>query len=244
LVPMETDERHQQRSDSARLACRYDYSYAGARQSLEASLERLGMARVDIVLCHDIGVFIHGNAHPEIFETATKGILPALCDLRSEGVIRAFGLGVNESQVCSQVLDLFDVDCFLLAGRFTLLEQEPLDDLLPKCLERNVSIIVGGPYNSGLLARAERSQATYDSKPVDDHRWALAQKSRQICERHQVDIRAAALQYPLRHAAVASVIPGSASLQELEANLNLVKAPIPPALWSDLDAAGLARTLG
>ncbi len=242
LVPSEAEEGDES-SDAASLTIRYDYSYNAARQSLEASLERLGLDRVDILLCHDIDMWTHGDAQPGILETAVKGILPALNDLRSEGVIRAFGLGVNEAVVCSRIIDLFDVDCFLLAGRFTLLEQEPLDSLLPKCLERNVSIIIGGPYNSGLLATAQRDRATYDYKPVDDERWEQAQKIRQICEKHEVDIRAAALQYPLRHPAVASVIPGSVSLEELEANLTLVKHPISPALWSALEAAGLVRAI-
>lgn len=241
LVPEESGGGQQSASTS--LAVQYDYSYDAARRSLEASFERLGVDRVDILLCHDIDVWTHGDAQPDIYETAVKGILPALNDLRSEGVIRAFGLGVNEAEVCSQVMDRFDVDCFLLAGRFTLLEQAPLDDFLPKCLKQNVSIIIGGPYNSGLLARADREQATYDYKPVDDERWQRAQAIREICDAHQVDIRAGALQYPLRHAAVASVIPGSANLQELEANLELVQAPIPDALWSDLDTAGLARAI-
>ena len=230
-------------SDPNTRVVEYDYSYDAARRSLEESLARLGLDRVDILLCHDIDVWTHGNAQPGIYETAVNGILPALSDLRREGVIRAFGLGVNEAQVCSQVMDHFDVDCFLLAGRFTLLEQAPLDDLLPKCLKQNVSIIIGGPYNSGLLARSNRDEATYDYKPVDDERWQRAQAIRQICDDHGVDIRAAALQYPLRHGAVASVIPGSANMAELDANLVLVQTPLPDGLWTDLDAAGLARAI-
>ena len=222
----------------------YDYSYDAARRSLEASFERLGLDRVDILLCHDIDIWTHGDQQPGVYETAVNGILPALNDLRAEGVIRAFGLGVNEALVCSQIMDQFDVDCFLLAGRFTLLEQEPLDHLLPKCLDQNVSIIIGGPYNSGLLAKNQRDLATYDYKPVDDDRWARAQEIRQVCAAHNVDIRAAALQYPLRHPAVASVIPGSANLQELEENLALIRTEIPDTLWSDLDASGLAKGIG
>ena len=174
---------------------------------------------------------------------AIKGILPALVELRREGVIKAFGLGVNEADVCEQIMDLFEVDCFLLAGRFTLLEQEPLDSLLPKCLERNVSIIIGGPYNSGLLATNVRSEATYDYKPVDEERWKKSQKIRNICEDHGVDIRAAALQYPLRHPTVASVIPGSESLQQLKENLGFLVHPIPLSLWSDLEKEDLVRAI-
>jgi len=225
------------------LTVQYDYTYDAARRSLDASFERLGLDRVDILLCHDIDVWTHGDAQPDIFEIAVNGILPALRDLREQGVIRAFGLGVNEAAVCSQIMDRFEVDCFLLAGRFTLLEQEPLDEFLPKCVEQNVSVIIGGPYNSGLLAQSKREDATYDYKPVNDQRWARVQQIRKVCDNHGVDIRAAALQYPLRHAAVASVIPGSANMQELESNLALFDAPLPDALWSDLDEAGLARTV-
>ena len=222
---------------------RYDYSYGAARASLEASLERLGLDRVDILLCHDIDLWTHGDGQPAVFEAAARGVLPALVDLRAAGTIRAFGLGVNNWEVCSRVLADFDVDCFLLAGRFTLLEQDALDTLLPECLERNVSVIIGGPYNSGLLATAERRRATYDYQPVDDARWARAQHIRRICESHGVDPRAAALQYPLRHPAVASVIPGVWSVEEVRANLALAATTLPDALWDDLAEAGLARRI-
>jgi D-threo-aldose 1-dehydrogenase len=223
-----------------KLEVEYDYSYDGVRRSFEASLGRLGLDRVDILLCHDIDIWTHGEGQPAIFETARNGALRALADLREEGTIRAFGLGVNEWQVCSQVMDEFPVDCFLLAGRFTLLEQEPLAEFLPKCLEQQVSIIIGGPYNSGLLAVDDRAQATYDYKPVDDARWDRVQQIRAICDAHGVDLRAAALQYPLRHPAVAATIPGAKSVAEVTANLGYFASPIPDALWDDLDAAGLA----
>lgn len=226
-----------------RYAIEYDYSYEGARRSLESSLERLQLDHVDILLCHDIDVWTHGEAQGEIFETAARGILPALADLRSEGVIRAIGLGVNEAAVCSRVMENFDVDCFLLAGRFTLLEQTPLDDLLPACAAKQVSLIIGGPYNSGMLAVSDRKRATYDYKPVDDARWEKAGRIREICDAHAVDVRAAALQYPLRHPAVVSVIPGVWTVQEVTTNLELINSEIPLSLWDDLDAADLARKI-
>jgi len=243
LVPEPEGVRYPGMRDSEPFGVRYDYSYEGARRSLESSLERLGLDRIDILLCHDIDVWTHGDDQPRIFETAAGGILRALADLRSEGVIRAFGLGVNEAEVCSRVMERFDVDCFLLAGRFTLLEQSPLDDLLPSCAEQQVSVIIGGPYNSGLLATADRSRATYDYKPVDDERWTKAQRIREICEAHGVDARAAALQYPLRHPAVASVIPGVRSVEEVRTNLALIDSDIPDSLWDDLAEAGLARRI-
>ena len=241
LVPKEEGERVGRSHDNEPFGIRYDYSYDAAKRSVEASLDRLGLDRIDILLCHDIDSWTHGDAQPGIFDAARNGALPALRELREQGVVRAIGLGVNEWQVCSRVLDVMDVDCFLLAGRFTLLEQEPLDAFLPKCLERSVSIIIGGPYNSGILTTDDRRQATYDYKPAPDGLWQKAQAIRRMCESHGVDPRAAALQYPLRHAAVAAVIPGMRAMEEVETNLDLIARDIPDALWRDLADAGLAR---
>ena len=243
LVPEAEGERYTGMRDAEPVAIRYDYSYDAVRRSLEASLERLGLDRVDILLCHDIDVWTHGDAQPGIFEAARNGALPAMRALREDGVVRGIGLGVNEWQVCSRVMEEMDVDCFLLAGRFTLLEQEPLDAFLPKCVDRNVSIIIGGPYNSGILATDERRRATYDYKPAPEHLWQKAQAIRRMCESHGVDPRAAALQYPLRHPAVAAVIPGVWAVEEVETNLGLIGAEIPDALWRDLAAANLARAV-
>lgn len=243
LVDAADGNRDPNAGDGESLSVRYDYSYEGARRSLASSLERLQLDHVDILLCHDIDVWTHGEAQGEIYETAARGILPALADLRSEGVIRAIGLGVNEAAVCSRVMESFDVDCFLLAGRFTLLEQSPLDDLLPACVANGVSLIIGGPYNSGMLAVTDRKRATYDYKPVDDARWEKAGRIHEVCEAHGVDVRAAALQYPLRHPAVASVIPGVWKVAEVTTNLDLINSDIPPALWDDLAAADLARKI-
>ena len=243
LVPADEGERYAGMRDAEPVAIRYDYSFDAVRRSLAASLARLGLDRVDILLCHDIDIWTHGDAQPGIFEAAKNGALPALGKLREEGVVRAIGLGVNEWRVCSQVMDLMDVDCFLLAGRFTLLEQEPLDEFLPKCLANNVSIIIGGPYNSGILATDDRRRATYDYKPAPEHLWQKAQAIRRMCESHGVDPRAAALQYPLRHPAVATVIPGVWAIEEVETNLDLFATDIPDALWRDLAAADLARAV-
>lgn len=244
LVPEAEGERFPGMRDAEPLAIRYDYSFDAVRRSLASSLERLGLDRVDILLCHDIDAWTHGDAQPGVFEAARQGALPALRELREQGVARAIGLGVNEWQVCSRVLDEMDVDCFLLAGRFTLLEQAPLAEFLPKCVQRKVSVIIGGPYNSGILATDDRRRAIYDYKPAPDHLWRKAQAIRRMCEDHGVDPRAAALQYPLRHPAVAAVIPGMWAVREVEENLALMAADIPAALWRDLAAADLAPVVG
>ena len=244
LVPEAQGERFAGMRDAEPLAIKYDYSYDAVRRSLTSSLERLGLDRVDILLCHDIDVWTHGDAQPGIFDAARNGALPALRELREQGVVRAIGLGVNEWQVCSRVLDEMDVDCFLLAGRFTLLEQEPLAKFLPQCLQRQVSVIIGGPYNSGILATDNPRRATYDYKPAPEHLLRKAAAIRRLCQDHGIDPRAAALQYPLRHPAVAAVIPGVWAVREVEENLALFDTEIPGALWSDLAAAGLAEAVG
>jgi D-threo-aldose 1-dehydrogenase len=240
LVDPSLGERNPLMSDTENVSFIYDYSYDGARRSIEDSLERLKLDRIDIVYCHDIDVWTHGDDQPRVYKEAVAGILPALCDLRREGTIGAFGLGVNEWEVCDRVMDDADIDCFLLAGRFTLLEQEPLQHFLPKCVDNNTSIVIGGPFNSGLLVANDRSKATFDYKPVDDARWHKAQAMRVICDRHNVELAAAALQYPLRHAAVSSVIPGCADLRQLQANIDLANADIPDALWHELADTGHA----
>lgn len=242
LVPRAQGERYPGMRDQEPVAIRYDYSYDGVRRSLDSSLERLGLDRIDILLCHDIDVWTHGDAQPKIYAEALKGALPAMQELRDQGVVGAIGLGVNEWQVCSRIMDEIDVDCFLLAGRFTLLEQDPIDAMLPKCSDRGVSVIIGGPYNSGLLANVERRRATYNYQPVTDELWNKAQAIRRICEDHRVDMRAAALQYPLRHPAVAAVIPGMWSRKEVETNVEFISAALPAALWDDLARAGLSRS--
>lgn len=223
------------------LTIEYNYSSDAVIQSIESSLERLNLDRIDILLCHDIDRWTHEDDQPRIYEAAANGALPAMHRLREEGLVRAIGLGVNESAVCTRVMKEFEPDCFLLAGRFTLLEQEPLDEMLPMCLSKDVSVIIGGPYNSGILTNVERHRATYDYKPAPEHLWEKVLRIREICDAHSVDIRAAALQYVLRHPAVASVIPGMWRLHEVTENQNLLSVDIPESLWSDLANANLAR---
>ena len=225
--------------DALPFEARYDYSYDGVMRSFEESLSRLGTGRIDMLLLHDIGLLTHGeSAHAALFETAMAGGFRALEELRRTGAVAAVGLGVNESAVCFEALQRVALDCILLAGRYTLLEQGALE-LLRLCEERGVSVVVGGPYNSGLLATEAGSGSTYDYRPAPGAVVERARRIGAVCARHRVPLQAAALQFPLRHRAVASVIPGARSRTELEQNADFVRHPIPDALWSELCANGL-----
>jgi len=221
----------------------YDYSYDGVRRSVEDSLQRIGTDRIDVLLIHDIGALTHGAAaHPELFRAAMTGGARALEELRRQGLVGAIGLGVNEWQVCLEAMREADFDCFLLAGRYTLLEQEALETFLPECGRRRISIILGGPFNSGILASGAVAGATYDYRPAPPDILDRVRRIEAICTAHGVPLAAAALQFPLHHPAVASVIPGARTTAEVTANLALLRHPIPPRLWQELKAAGLMRT--
>jgi D-threo-aldose 1-dehydrogenase len=214
----------------------FDYSYDGIMRAFEDSLQRLGLARIDVLFVHDIGSFQHGReAHPALMRTLRDSGYRALDELRRSGVVRAIGIGVNEREVLLEALEWGDWDAFLLAGRYTLLEQAPLDDLLPKCLSSGVSIVVGGPLNSGILAGRD----TWNYKAAPPEVVARVDAIRRVCDRHQVPLAAAALQFPLAHPAVAAIIPGPRSVTEFETNLTLLRYPIPAALWADLRDAKL-----
>jgi D-threo-aldose 1-dehydrogenase len=213
----------------------YDYSYDGIMRSFEDSLQRLGLARIDILYVHDIGVYQHGKeAHPALMRTLRESGYRALEALRG-GAVRAIGIGVNEREVLLEAMEWGEWDAFLLAGRYTLLEQAPLDDLLPKCIAAGTSIVVGGPLNSGILAGRD----TWNYSPAPPDIVAKVKAIAAICDAHQVPLPAAALQFPLAHPAVAAIIPGPRNADEFRANLALLRHPIPAALWDDLRQAGL-----
>lgn len=214
----------------------YDYSYEGIMRSFEDSLQRLGLARIDILYVHDIGAMQHGGeAHPKLMRTLRDSGYRALEELRSNGAVQAIGIGVNEREVLLEALEWGGWDAFLLAGRYTLLEQAPLDDLLPKCLEAGTSIVVGGPLNSGILAGRD----TWNYRIAPPEIVARVNAIKAVCDGHRVPLSAAALQFPLAHPAVAAVIPGPRNVEEFHTNLDLLRYPIPPRLWTDLRDAGL-----
>jgi D-threo-aldose 1-dehydrogenase len=215
---------------------KYDYSYDGIMRSVDDSYQRLGLAKIDILFVHDIGVYQHGaEAHAAHMKTLRESGYKALDELRRTGVVSAIGLGVNEKEVLIEVLGFGDWDAFLLAGRYTLLEQGPLDDLLPMCVARGTSIVVGGPLNSGILAG--RDTWNYAAAPPEI--VARVNALRAVCDAHNVPLAAAALQFPLAHPAVAAIIPGPRSAAVFEANLPLIQQKIPAALWAELRQKGL-----
>lgn len=213
----------------------YDYSHDGIMRSVEDSLQRLGLGRIDILYVHDIGTYQHGDAHPGLMRTLRESGYRALEELRRSGAVRAIGIGVNEKEVLIEALEWGAWDAFLLAGRYTLLEQGPLDDLLPKCLKAGTSIVVGGPLNSGILAG--RDTWNYRTAPSEIATRATALRT--VCEHHGVPLAAAALQFPLAHPAVAAIIPGPRNAEEFRDNLELLRHPIPAAMWQELRNAKL-----
>jgi D-threo-aldose 1-dehydrogenase len=214
---------------------RYDYSADGALRSIEDSLQRLGLARVDVVFVHDIAEDAHGPNWREPFAAAMKGAGEALIRLRNEGVIRAWGLGVNRVEACEAALEQSDPDVFLLAGRYSLLDHAALPTLFPRCAERGVHVVVGGPFNSGLLAGG----AHFDYVPASAELLARRARLQEVCAAHGVDIRAAALQFCAAHPVVCAVIPGAKTPEKAVQNAALMHQPIPAAFWRALKGAGL-----
>jgi D-threo-aldose 1-dehydrogenase len=216
----------------------YDYSYDGIMRSVEDSYQRLGLARIDILYVHDIGEYQHGaELNAQYLKVLRESGYKALEELKRTGVVSAIGIGVNEVQVLLDAMQFGDWDVFLLAGRYTLLEHAPLDELLPQCQARGTSIVVGGPLNSGILAGRD----TWNYAKAPPEIAARVQRIARVCESHNVPLTAAALQFPLAHPVVCAVIPGPRSAAEFNENLPMFTMPIPAGLWSDLKAQGLLR---
>ena len=217
---------------------RYDYSADGVRRSLDDSLQRLGLARVDIAYVHDIDRDTHGSAHPARLADALDGGLPALAELKAEGVIDAYGLGVNDVAICSEVLRYADLDVILLAGRYTLADQSALAQLLPECERRGVAVVIGGPYNSGILATGsspkDGSAPYFNYAPAPPQLIARVAAIERVCAEFDVLLKAAALQFPRAHPAVATVLIGARSIAELDESLRMAATPIPSEFWQAL----------
>jgi D-threo-aldose 1-dehydrogenase len=215
---------------------RYDYSYDGVMRSFEDSQQRLGLNRIDILYVHDIGVATHGvEGNKPLWAQLAGGGYKALRELRDAGVIKAIGLGVNEWQVLMDAFALGDWDVFLLAGRYTLLEQTSLDPFMTTCVERGASVVIGGPFNSGILVGGDKFN--YAKAPEDI--VAKVRAIEAVCREFGVPLPAAALQFPLTHPAVCNVLPGPRSPQELDGILDWWDAKVPGELWTTLAAKGL-----
>lgn len=219
----------------------FDYSRDGVMRSFESSLQRLGTDYADILLLHDIGRLTHGDSHPIMLRQALDEALPAMAELKSSGACGAIGIGVNEEDIAIELMPLFPLDCVMLAGRYTLLEQHASQRIMQEAQAQNVGILIAGPYSSGLMSDARAPGGTYNYTPVETGILQRAQRIYAICAEHGVDVGAAALQFPLAHPAVASVVAGMRNAEEaISASLRF-HAEVPAELWRRLRAEGLLQ---
>jgi D-threo-aldose 1-dehydrogenase len=209
----------------------FDFSYDGVMRSVDESMERLQLERIDILHIHD---------PDDHYDEALRGAYRALDHLRSEGVITAVGAGMNQAEMLASFAREGNFDCFLLAGRYTLLDQVALKELLPLCVERGVAIIAAGVYNSGILADPKAgSHYNYSEAPED--LLERARRIRAVCDRHSVPLKAAAVQFPMAHPAVSCVVVGCRSVAQLDESIEMFEVSIPPALWQELKSDGLLQ---
>jgi len=213
----------------------YDYSYDGIMRSFEDSQKRLRREIIDILLVHDIGKMTHGDEHAHHLGCFLGGGYEALMQLKADGLVRAVGLGVNEWEICEEILRYVDLDVVMLAGRYTLLEQTALHSFLPLCERRNVSVLVAGPFNSGILSGG----TTYNYASAPPEVVARVKALQSVCDAHSVPLAAAALRFPLAHPVVISVVAGMGSPSEVAENVRLFAAPIPVSFWGALKEQGL-----
>jgi D-threo-aldose 1-dehydrogenase len=219
----------------------FDYTYDGVMRAVEQSMQRMLTDHFDALFIHDCDRYTHGAAQPEYFRQALVSAFPALESLREQGVVRAIGFGVNETDVMSEAVKATDADLCLLAGRYTLLEQDPLDSLLPMCQERGVGIVLGGVYNSGVLATGAVDGARFNYAPAPRAVLGKVARIEEVCRRHRVALPAAALQFAYAHPAVVSVCLGARNTDQQARNAALAEAPVPVEFWNELRETGLLR---
>jgi len=214
----------------------YDYSYDGIMRSVEFSYARLGLNRIDILYVHDLGGYTHGAAKNAVYlkQFLDSGV-KALEELRSSGAISAFGLGVNEVPVCLDVMRQADLDCILLAGRYTLLDRSAVAELLPLCRQKGTSLVIGGVFNSGILATGPVPGSHFDYMPADDEVLAKVGAMEAIAKSHGVPLAAAAIQFPLNEAIVASVLIGTAKPSSLTRNMEIVEPRLAEAIYGEFE---------
>ena len=219
----------------------WDYSAAGVRRSVEDSLQRLGLARLDVVYIHDCDVANHGGEYPRVLRQVVEQALPELRRMQREGLLRYVGLGVNDVQVCLDVLRQADLDCLLLAGRYSLIDHSALPELLPLCVQRGVRIALGGAFNSGILATGVRNlkDVRFNYTPASQVWIDRVAAIEQLCEQFNVPLRAAALQFPLAHRAVEIVMLGAQDAAQWHDAVVMMGQAIPVAFWDALRSQGL-----
>jgi len=217
----------------------FDYSRDGIRRSFESSLARLGLDRIDILFLHDIGRLTHGDRHPQMLRQALDEALPAMAALRAQGAVRAIGIGVNEVEVCTELMPRFDLDCIMLAGRYTLFEQTAALPMLDEAHRRGVKVIIAAPYNSGLLGDPHGPGKTYDYAPAGEDTLKRAHEIYAICQEEGADVGAAALQFPLAHPVVCAVVAGMRNVMEVESTIARSSQRLPARVWRRLQAAGI-----
>jgi D-threo-aldose 1-dehydrogenase len=220
---------------------RFDYTYDGILRSFEDSQQRLGISQIDVILLHDIGRDTHGEQADHYWRQLLDGGFKALDELRTTRGVKAVGLGVNEVAVILEAMGEFDIDCALLAGRYTLLEQASLDVLLPECERRGIGILLGGAFNSGILAQGTKGDLKFNYGAPSDEIVRRVQAFEAVCASFDVPLAAAALQFPYAHPAVSSVVTGARTAHEVAQNVASFTRSIPPAFWQALKDAGLIR---
>ena len=217
-----------------------DYSYDAALRSHEASLQRLGLPKVDILLIHDADPWAHGPEEaPKRYKEAMEGAYRALERLRSEGVIKGIGLGLNDPAYMARFLKDGDFDCVLMAGRYSLLEQPALAEVLPLAAKKNVGVMLGGVFNSGILATGATPDARYNYVPAAPEIIEKVRRIERICAAHTVSLPAVAMQFCLGHPAVSSLVLGAVKPDEVRNNVAAMATTVPAGLWSDLKAERL-----
>jgi D-threo-aldose 1-dehydrogenase len=217
-----------------------DYSYDAAMRSHEASLQRLGLPQVDVMLIHDADAWTHGPIEgPKRYKEAMEGAYKALDKLRSEGVIKGIGIGVNDPVYAARYLTEGDFDCFLIAGRYSLLEQPALAEVLPIAEKKNLGVILGGVFNSGILATGAKDGARYNYTPAPPEILDKVRRIERVCAAHGVPLATAAMHFCLGHKAVSSLALGAVTPQEVARNVAAMSAKVPAALWTDLKAEKL-----
>ena len=219
----------------------WDYSAAGVRRSVQDSLQRLGLACLDVAYVHDCDRATHGANYPKVLQQVVQHALPELRRMQGEGLIGRVGIGVNEVQVCLDVLQQADLDCLLLAGRYSLIDHSALERLLPLALQRGVSVALGGVFNSGILATGvqEGAVARFNYAPAPAHWVARVAAIEVLCGQWNVPLRAAAVQFPLAHPAIAFVVVGAATAAQWYDTKTMLRHPIAQGFWLDLRRAGL-----